>query len=293
MSFMNIKDHDKRDKIFREYIALKKKIKDRNEAERSAGLSQRRDLEEQFEPITSSQREITRTILEHLKPMKDQLDNLAIVKEEDDELPQKRQKIETEYGPLAKIFKARVLSGDEDLDTSFGIRFLMNGQPVIANTRIKIDGDDIVIGSEAFQGTPGLWSLLTDSRPRDWTQDDMEKYEEILDETNVLHQDYDPENKKPRASSSWKWKKILSPIWVKSIINGSGLVFPRGCRVYLQKNGHCCRVKKRGNGLYLQPRPIVVKRSDGLFVKAGRTIYDGRGFTLPPMLVALVTPFSE
>ena len=284
---MSIIDHDKRDKTIREYIALKKKLRDRNEAERSAGLSQRRDLQEQFEPITSAQREVTEAIREHLKPIKQQLDNLPITVIKEEELPRKRRKIVNNDGPLTSEFKAKLLSGDKEVDTSFGIRFLVDGQPVIANKRINLDGDDIIIGSEVFEGTPGLWSLLTDARPRGWTEDDMEKYEDILEDTSVLHQDFDPDNNKPRSSGSWKWKNVLAPIWEKRVVEGSGLVLPRRCRVYIQNNGHACSVQKRGNGLFLRPRTPIVKR-DGIFIKTGRTIYDGSGFTLPPILKIII-----
>ena len=60
MSFWDIKDQDKRDKIVHDYLAVKKRIKKRNENERSIGLLRRRDLEEQFEPIVKSQRQMTK-----------------------------------------------------------------------------------------------------------------------------------------------------------------------------------------------------------------------------------------
>ena len=295
-SFVDIKDCDERDKVVQELTATRKRIQQRFEDEKSAGLSRRRDLEEQFEPVVKSQREITENIKKHLIPIIHRVDNLpeASVKEEEEEvIPRKKQRIEYDnYGSLAQIFKERVLNGDVELDKNFGIRYLPGGQPAIGNKRIKIDGNEIIIDSEVYNGTSGLWSLLTDVHPRDYTKDDIKTYEEILEQTSVLHRGFDPDSAHPRANVSFKWKTILGPIWRRreDEMEGSGLMtLPRGCRVYLQRNGHCCKVQKRGKGLYLSPhpRPIVRGGGNGIYVKAGRTIYDGRSVTgLPPILTA-------
>ena len=44
-------------------------------------------------------------------------------------------------------------------------------------------------------------------------------------------------------------------------------------KMYIQKDGKCCRVRKLGGSLVLTPRKMG--RRDGVFVKVGKSIYDG------------------
>ena len=55
-----------------------------------------------------------------------------------------------------------------------------------------------------------------------------------------------------------------------------------GNGLYLHKSGHCVKVKSvEGNGLYLTPHSRLVGVSnDGLYLKHGSSIYDGRGLLL-------------
>ena len=76
MSFLNIKDKRKRDETVKEYLALKKKIKRCNFAERAGKNFHRRELEENYEPVTSSSKEMTEKITDELKPIKKELTDL-------------------------------------------------------------------------------------------------------------------------------------------------------------------------------------------------------------------------
>ena len=57
-------------------------------------------------------------------------------------------------------------------------------------------------------------------------------------------------------------------------ISGNGL--------YLHKSGHCVKLEPvEGNGLYLTPHSRLAGVSgDGLYLKNGTSIYDGRGLLL-------------
>ena len=103
----------------------------------------------------------------------------------------------------------------------------------------------------------------------------------------MLYRGNDPTNEH-RWNKSNKWKYILKPIWeeiqqeeLKPIqlfhdgdVSGNGL--------YLHKSGHCVKVEPvEGNGLYLTPRRRLAGVSgDGLYLKRGTSIYDGRGLLL-------------
>ena len=63
---------------------------------------------------------------------------------------------------------------------------------------------------------------------------------------------------------------IASGIASKAVGNG----------VYLQKKGHCANVQPvKGGGLYLSPHPYL-HTGEGLFVREGSQIRDGRGLLL-------------
>ena len=129
------------------------------------------------------------------------------------------------------------MSRDKEIDTSFGIKF-HDGVPYIANTPITIDHDDITIYNKVYDGTPGLWNLITEKTEGlldgKYTDDDLAMYEGILRQTNALHTDFDPNSPYPRSSASWKWRSILSPIWEKyrKEIVGEGLRIRKRFRIY-------------------------------------------------------------
>ncbi len=139
---------------------------------------------------------------------------------------------------MATEFKRKILARDPDVDTSFGIHFSQDGSSSMGSESVTIRGDDIIVGNEVYYGTEGLWRLITGVKENqigeigvDFTNEDLKQYIRLLRQTNVLHQNYDPNNPRPRSSSSWKWKVILKPLWNKfreeedSGKDGSGIKF--------------------------------------------------------------------
>ena len=86
MSFLNIKNHEERDKMIEDYLALKERLKKRSMEERGDLMDRRRDLEENFEPVVASNREMTREIVEELIPIKKGLHEFAERVEEQEKL---------------------------------------------------------------------------------------------------------------------------------------------------------------------------------------------------------------
>ena len=75
------------------------------------------------------------------------------------------------------------------------------------------EGDDIKIDGEIYEGTDGLWSLITRKTPKNYTQTDLKRYKELLHETSAMHQHNDSKSSYLRASGGEKWTRILRPIW--------------------------------------------------------------------------------
>ena len=76
MSFLKISDPVKRDLIVKEYLELKKNIRDNLLSERAGEQLLQTDLSKFFKPITETQKATTREITEELKPIKEGIENL-------------------------------------------------------------------------------------------------------------------------------------------------------------------------------------------------------------------------
>ena len=227
MSFLNMKNHEERDKMIEDYLTLKEKIKKRNLEEKSDLIDYRRDLAENFEPVVASNKEMAKEIINELTPITKQLQdinnkaNLNVVpttgvKRNIDSVLKGESRQNNNFGPYTDEFLKKYLDLDtrgSQIDTTFGIRY-ENGPWMIGDKQIKIDDDDdIRIDDEIYVGTPGLWSLITSKTPNNYTDYDLQRYKELLYETSALHQHYNSRDPYPRASRSVKWKQILGPIW--------------------------------------------------------------------------------
>ena len=90
MSFLKISDPLKRDSIVKEYLELKKNIRDNLLSERIGEQQLQTDLSKFYKPITETQKATTREITEGLKPIKEGIEKipeaiLTITEEEEEE----------------------------------------------------------------------------------------------------------------------------------------------------------------------------------------------------------------
>ena len=76
MSFLNIKDLRKRDAMVKDFLATTKRIKKRNLEERSDFIDHQEQLEQEYEPIVASNKEMAESITEQLIPIKQDLNQL-------------------------------------------------------------------------------------------------------------------------------------------------------------------------------------------------------------------------
>ena len=79
MSFLNISDPVKRDLIVKEYLELKKNIRDNLLSERTGEQQLQTDLSQFYRPITETQKATAREITEGLKPIRDLQTNTMTV----------------------------------------------------------------------------------------------------------------------------------------------------------------------------------------------------------------------
>ena len=88
----------------------------------------------------------------------------------------------------------------------------------IGKTHVIVKDDDIIIKEtgERFNGTAGLWELITSRDPVNFNEKDKDEYERLIIKTNVIYRDDDPKNPHPKGNRGYKWKKIIGPIWYKN-----------------------------------------------------------------------------
>ena len=298
MSFLNIKDRNLRDKMIEDYLAVKKRLKERNMNERMDDLAYRDELEDTFKPIVDSNERFTQEIINELKPLSNELVDIKKNIHSAEALSSRpkigsKRKLVSSNGPLTDVFLHKYMNGN--VDKMFGIRY-ENDNFMMGDKVVQFQGDNIIIDGEVYLGTPGLWSLITDKDSKQFNPDDYERYKELLYETQVLYRNFDSASSYPRANKSRKWKKILAPIWddfqrdgiitsddddkyMTSIENdGDGL------KMYLQRDGHCFNIHHKGNGIHFTLRPHLTgtQGRDGLFVRVGSSLYDGEGLLLGP-----------
>ena len=325
MSFLNIKDKRKREETIEEYLALMDRLKRRNIEEKVGKKYYQQYLEEKYEPVVNSNKEMAEKIADELKPIKKELADLnslitrpkLVAKrrmkrqiepdnaESNDEEEEEDWKVPYGFGPLSAKF-LDIYSDDRSrkakLDTIFGLR--KEGEVwKIGDKRVTIGPDDsMLVGDVTFSATPGFWSLVTERYPRNYTSKYLSLYKELLHETNALYQEYDPSTNRPRASSSHKWKMILTRIWQQfketgvvtmdefddesgydadtSRTNGEGM------KMYLYKDGLSYDLKKTRDGaMHISPRPNLTDvYGDGLYLRRAGSglIYNGEGLLLGP-----------
>ena len=238
MSFLKISDPTKRDQTLKEYLELKKNIRNNLLSERAGEQQLQTELTKFYRPITESQKattkEITesqkataREITEGLRPIREGIENLPLAMqptgEASGEAPGKEEEDvligEIAYKYLSKPFR----------DTTFGVR-KEGDHHYIGNKHVIITEDDDIIIKESgdrFVGTKGLWELITSKKPNKdlYKEEDYTDYKRLMIKTNALHRDYDPNNPLPRGSKSDKWKFLLGPIWHnREYYEGKGVV---------------------------------------------------------------------
>ena len=295
MSFLKISNPLKRDAIVKEYLELKKKIRSNFLSERIGEQQLQTDLSKFYKPITETQKATARDITEGLKPISEGLETIrkevhdipGIVsdmeavkkygqkKQEEEEEEEEEDEEDERVGEIARTYLNKQFR-----DTTFGIR-KEKGDHYIGNTHVIVRDNDIYIKNtgERFEGTPGLWELITSRDPVDFNEKDRDEYERLTIRTNTLHRYDDPRNPHPKANRSDKWKYILGPTWYKkqgfSEEDAFRMAKDKNYRKRLIKKIHKIRSEYDGSGVVVIPSDpnALLERLDLLLAsqEAGHT----------------------
>ena len=217
MSFIKVKDPRKREELIRDFIETRKRIKDNFIAKKVGEAEYQTGLTKLFKPVTETQKatakETAEKITQELLPIKESLEKIPAITFPAFPAIEMTEEEKTNLGPIATNALKKFLRRD-DADKIYGLRD-KNGKFYIGNKLAVIDNNDLIIGKYEYEGTPGLWELITSKNPdkSKYGEEDLLIYAKLLIRSNALHRNYDPDNTRPLSSPGNKWKKLLSPIW--------------------------------------------------------------------------------
>ena len=226
MSFIKIKDPRKREELIRDLIETRKRIKDNFIARKVGEAEYQTGLTKLFKPVTETQKTTAKEITEAQKATAEKFTSeLLPIKEGIEELPTKlfrkifpslelKASDITNLGPLAVNALLQAFT-KKNIDLTFGL-YSQEGKFKIGNKFVNIEDNDIKVDDKIFEGTPGFWELITskDPNPDNYTEEDLNKYQQLVILTNTAFQDNNPGKNKPKSSKSSKWKKLIKPIWL-------------------------------------------------------------------------------
>ena len=212
MSFLKIKDQNKRDETVKEFLDLKNRIKDNFRKERIGEIETQSDLSKFFKPITETQKATAKEITEELKPIKEGIENLpqAIAFPAYPSIDIPKEDI-LQLGPTAVNALKRFLT-KEGADKTFGI-YDKDGKFYIGNKEVGIKDNNIIVDNEEYRGTAGLWELVVSKDPNKdiYNPIDHENYRKLLIQTNAMQSVNNPN--KPKSNKGTKWKNVVRSIW--------------------------------------------------------------------------------
>lgn len=158
------------------------------------------------------------------------------------------------FGNLQREYLDRMLKGDEELDSRYGIRVMPSGGLSIGdseNVQLFQNNDDIAINDIVYEGTPGLLQLLYLRNPKDYTKSDLENYKNILLSTNAHKRGYS-EEQGILASRSVKYKNIISNLFPSQYLK----LQPPSSASAATSRLTTLRSFKRGTGLMRANKPL-------------------------------------
>ena len=218
MSFLSITDPKKRDAMVRDYTESIKVIQNRNMNDRLQNTIDERVLNKMFAPVVKASELVTSSLTKEIAPIKKELE---YINEAESNRPTNENN-EGEENVLASYYLKRDRLGK---DTVYGIFENDEGKLQMGTKHIFIDNDSIGVDDTLYKGTEGLWTLITDSKPKSklYDENDLTNYKKLLKQTGVI---FDPHitggRQRPRTST--KWTRTIKPLMEESdFFKGSGI----------------------------------------------------------------------
>ena len=218
MSFIKVKDPRKREKLIRDFIETRKRIKDNFIAKKVGEAEYQTGLTKLFKPVTETQKATAKEITDAQKAAAEKItQELLPIKAGIEGLPgaisfpalEMTEEEKKDVGPLALNYLA--FATGQNSDKTFGIYPDENNKLKIGSKKIKIIDNNIMIEDEIYPGTTGLWELIVRKElPKtEYTEEDYLNYGRILKQTDAIYHDNNSMINKPKSSKGEKWKNLL------------------------------------------------------------------------------------
>ena len=186
MSFLDIPDPQQRDKIVADFLQTRHRIQQRNEDERAVGFARQRELSTVFSPLIEAQRETT----EEIKKQQQQPTLLPPPPPRGPPIIYRKRTWDDSREISALDFYQREYP-KESQEKYYGIVREGPGggsgeeQLVMGDKRVRVENNNIIVDGSVYEGTPGLWSLVMEAVPKQYTHKDLENYKRLVEQTDV------------------------------------------------------------------------------------------------------------
>ena len=299
MSFIKVKDPRKREELVRDFIETRKRIKDNFVARKVGESEYQTGLTKLFKPVTETQKATAKEITEAQKATAEKFtQELLPIKEGIEGLPTKTDiskiplKVFNQIFPALKYKESDIMNlgtiavnalieafSKDGIDRVYGI-YAKDKKFYMGNKTITIKDNDIIINNAdesgtniKFDGTPGLWKLITEKNIPDkseFTQQELSQYFIMMFYTKTIYINNDPTRGK-RGGTSEKLK-LIKP-FVRLIEEEKQEEFKKELLRYY--NEEETEKETEGEGLKILPSDpnALIDRFDLLFSskKAGHT----------------------
>ena len=252
MSFLKISDPKKRDFVVQEFLKTKRNIQQHSLAEKTGDQEFATQMSKMFKPLIDTQREVVKEVIENMPSLPaitfPAFPSIRAAHDDDDDESQEEEP--TNIGSIAGKYLMKFASKD-GVDKTFGL-YDKDGVFYMGDKQVLISGNNLIVNDKEYQGTPGLWELITSKTPDSeiFTDGDYEQYQNILVETNAMRQNNDPTSTKPKGSRGQKWRVYVKPIWdmYKDMEkDGSGIILPSDPSALLERFDLLVASKQAGN----------------------------------------------
>ena len=226
MSFIKIKDPRRREELIKDLIETRKRIKDNFIARKVGESDYQTGLTKLFKPVietqkattkelTEAQKTATEKITQGLLPIKEGLENLTIIPpiEAGEPIPAIKFTPEqkTIIGSIASDFLQQT-HGRTATQADIKPVDVKKGLFEIGKSSVKVEDDKLTINDREYEGTPGLWRLITSKGiPKsDFDKSDIYNYAYIMYDTNTTRQGFNRDNR--RVGGNEKMNKLIKPL---------------------------------------------------------------------------------
>ena len=233
MSFIKVTDPKKREALIKDFIETRKRIKDNFVAKKVGEIEYQRGLTKLFKPVTETQKATAKEITEaqkeavqkitgELLPIKESLEKFTsglipiegdITESQDIPAVEMTKEEIEKLGSIATKYISKYFTS-EGGEKSSGLNMNVKSKNFkIGSEPIKTEENNIILDDIVYEGTPGLWKLITSKNIPDISEyeaKDFYNYIYLMANTNTAHINYNP-NKKYRGGNNNKMNNLIKP----------------------------------------------------------------------------------